>query len=235
MQDWIRNLLALQDVDVQAAKLLDQVAHIPEKKDEVRQQCEAEAASCREAEAALRAIELESRDLETQIDQLLTKKRDFQTKSTMIRNNDEYKAALLQIELCDKSVGDLEEKQLDAMFRAETAREVVAERRTTAEIAKKQADEKIAQYEDLAKHCQEQADEVLAGRDELRSAVREDILKIYDRLRSSVKNPKTRPCVVPVEAVACSRCRMKVTTQLYHDAMNGKLVICPTCGAILYQ
>lgn len=234
MREWVESLLALQELDIRLAKMEEQLRSVPEKQKEAEKQYAAETAALHAAKAAFHDAELAARKYDGEINALLTKKRDFQSKSAMIKNNDEYRAALLQIELCDHAVAALEEKQLEAMMALDGLKETVALRDKDLQNGKKRADGIMEDLKTLSANCRAHIAELQAQRPELAKPIEEPLLERYTRLRSGRGNPTT-PCFVPVVAENCGRCHMKITAQLQNDARNGKLTFCPSCSAMLFM
>jgi predicted nucleic acid-binding Zn-ribbon protein len=238
MHDWVESLLALQELDIRMAKMDEQLRSLPEKRKEAEKQYAAESEALNIAQAAYKEAELASRKYDGEISALQEKKRTFQAKSALIKNNEEYRAALLQIELCDHAVAELEEKQIEAMLALDGMKEKVLLCEQNLASGKKRAEGILEDLKTLAANCQAQNDELQARRPELLKPFAErypdePYLERYTRLRAGRGNPTT-PCVVPVLDESCGRCRMKVTAQLKNDTINGKLVLCPNCSAMLY-
>ena len=116
MQAWVEKLVELQDIDLKIAKLELQLGELPKRQAEAELQYKAEADALAAATNDLKQAEVAAKGIETQITTAREKKRDFQAKTITIKNNDEYRAAILQIEMMDKAIADLEEKQIEAMI-----------------------------------------------------------------------------------------------------------------------
>ena len=235
MYEWALKITALQDLDIRVSKIQEQLQEIPEKMQKSELLYKTETNAYNEAKKQLNATEIECRSMETAVAQLQERKRNFQAKTTMIRNNDEYRSAIQQIEQCDKDIAAQEEKQLDAMFRLDKQKEEVAARKKAMEHARKRSEDVINDLKDFQAQCEAQIARLTAERPALEADVQSpEILSIYKRLRSGTKNSKTQPCVVPMVSGACGHCRMMMTEQDKHNVVNGKVVICPTCGALVY-
>ena len=235
MQDWAQSLVDLQEVDIKAAKIEQKLAAFPAKQSEVEKLYAGEQAALEASQAALKDAELRNRKYENEINVNLEKKRTFQSKTILIKNNDEYKAALLQIEMCDKVISDLEDQQLAAMEDIETAKADVEVKKKAMEAARRRAEDVIAELQKQKTACAEQLAKMKLQREELAKKVEPMLLAQYERQRSSKTANPTAPCVVPVESGTCGRCRMRLTPQLCQDALAGRKVTCPICGAIVYQ
>ena len=178
MHDWVVKLLALQEKDVRISQLEEQLATVPGEKKraaELVKQAEVDAAAARSAVTeSEKAIHTDEKD----IDSIRTRMRDFQAKSTMNNNNEEYKEALHQIETCRSRIRELEDQQLVLMESLESRSRDLQDRRRLLAAAKQRADEMIADFDTRARNC---AAELEAARAE--RAAREVIsLPIYPEL-----------------------------------------------------
>ncbi len=235
MIEWVQSLLKLQDLDLEAAKLEVQLAAIPAKEAETKTHYQAEEDAFAAAKKSVQEIELTIRKLEGEITTFKTQKENFQSKTSLIKNNDEYRAALLQIEQCDKAISEAEEKQIIAMDDLEAAKKTLAEKDASLKAAKKNAEAVFAKLEAEKADCKKQLEALAAKRPELAAAVGPAILKRYDRLRTARNNNPTKPCFVPVDDGSCGRCHLSVTSQEINDTLKGKVVLCNSCGALLYS
>ena len=235
MIEWVQSLLKLQDLDLEAAKLEAQLAAIPAKEAQTKTLYQAEEDAFAAAKKAVQEIELTIRKLEGEINTFKTQKENFQSKTSLIKNNDEYRAALLQIEQCDRAISLAEEKQIIAMDELETAKKTLAEKDTSLKAAKKNAEDVFAKLEAEKADCKKQLEALAAKRPELAAGLEPAILKRYDRLRTARNNNPTKPCLVSVDDGTCGRCHVSVTSQEATDAFKGKVVLCNFCGALLYS
>ena len=90
MQDWTHKLLALQDIDLQLAKINEQLAQVPQKQKEAEALFQAESQDYEKVRQQVKQAELALKQLDNQIAMQQDKKRDFQSKTILIKNNDEY-------------------------------------------------------------------------------------------------------------------------------------------------
>ena len=235
MLDWVKALLELQELDISVAKLEATLAGIPVREAETKKMYQSESEASDAAKKGVQDIELTIRRLEGEISSFKTQKENFQAKTSLIKNNDEYRAALLQIEQCDKAISEAEDKQLVAMDELEAARKVFADRNATLQEAKKKAESVFAALETEKANCQKEIAALSARRPDLAAAVEPAVLKRYDRLRTAKNNHPTNPCFVPADDGNCGRCHLTVTAQEHNDTLKGKVVACNFCGALLYS
>ncbi len=238
MYEWVQKLLAVQEIDLRLDRLREQAASVPEEQAKLARMLEGEEHELARAREAVRGIEKELKTLEMEADGLRARRADFQTKSAMIRNNDEYKAALLQIEQCTKLVADLEDQQLAVMERLEAARGEVEAALRRLEAARARAQEMEADLQKRLANAEAQIAQLLAERGPALAGIDPETVRRYDRLRASParQNSRDRRALVPVrDGVCCDRCRMNVTAQTRMNARKGQPVTCENCGTMLYH
>lgn len=234
MHDWAIKLLAVQDIDIKMAKIAEQLALVPVRQAEADQLFQAENQALEQAKQNLKESEVAGKRLETEIAAQQEKKRNFQSKTILIKNNEEYRAALLQIEMCDQVIKDLEDQQLEKMFEIDTLKQDATARQKEVEQAKKRAQEVKEEYQTLKENCEKQYAQLKIERDKAAAENDPELLRRYTHLRSGRNNNPTQPCLVPIMEGTCGRCRMRMTAQVCQDTTNGKIVYCPSCGALLY-
>ena len=239
MQEWVPALLEVQDLDLRVGRLKMQLAEVPEKAEETKRMYQAEEDAFEAARKTVQEREVAIRKNETEISAIQDQKRNFQSKTALIRNNDEYRAALLQIEMCDKAISDLETAQLEAMDALDSAKETLRQREQSLTEAKHRASGVIDELRVRKQNCEEQLASLAEKRPALAAAVPPEILAKYERLFNSRAN-HGRPCCVPIlpgtseEGPTCGRCHIGITPQTLSNCLKGMVVQCGECTALLY-
>ncbi|MFA6929477.1 MAG: hypothetical protein WCT05_04060 [Lentisphaeria bacterium] len=234
MQAWAEKLLAVQNIDIRLAKIAEQLAQVPVKQAEADVLFETEFQAFEQAKKNLKEAEVSAKSLENESTVQLEKKRNFQSKTILIKNNEEYRAALLQIEMCDQVIKHLEDQQLKKMFELDTLKNELESRKRDVEAAKKRAQGVKEEYQTLKENCEKQYTQLQEERKNAIVGVDPEQLRRYDHLRSGRNVDQTRPCLVPIIEGSCGRCRMRMTAQTCQDTINGRIVFCPSCAAFLY-
>ncbi len=234
MHDWAEKLLALQDLDQRILRLQQQAATVPQEKqknqsllDEGKTATAAAKAAVQECEKQLKALSLEVATIEGRM-------RDFQSKSAMIKNNTEYKAALQQIADCREVVRKLEDKELELMESLEAAKADLAAKTKDQAATEARVREMQADLDKRAAAAAAEVERQSGRRAELLQAVPPNIAQRYERLRQSPRY-KDGIIFVPVRESTCGRCHMNITYQARMDARKGMLVSCGNCGVLLFS
>jgi len=239
MAEWVEKLLILQDKDMRIIKLEDQIASVPNAKVEV-------AAMLTEAENAvavgkkdLQEEEKNLKHLEIEVDTLLQKKRSFLAKSAMIKNNEEYRAALHQVEQVNHQISQLEDQELELMEAIEGARATLNQANKKLVASKQRTKEMQLDLDTRLANCQKQVARLQEERQPALAEVAgiaKAMVTRYERLRARGEvSFADRRNFVPVRDEVCDRCRMNVTAQTRMNVRKALLVTCENCGAMLYQ
>jgi len=234
MHDWAMKLLAVQDIDIKMAKINAQLALVPTKQAEADQIFAAETQAFEKAKLHLKESEIDGKNLDNEISIQQEKKRNFQSKTILIKNNDEYRAALLQIEMCDQVIKNLEDQHLEKMFEIDALKEALAERQKEVELGKKRAQGVKEEYQTLKENCEKQLVQLQLEREKVAAEADKELLRQYNHLRSGRNVNPTQACIVPIMDGACGKCRMRMTAQVCQDTTNGKIVFCPNCASMIY-
>ena len=234
MQEWMQGLLELQERDMRMAKIEALVKSVPAEKALVEGELKAAEAALQAAKDGVRNAEKAIKAVELEVETIRGKMRDFQTKTATIKKNDEYQAALHQIETCKKQITAQEELQMVAMEGLEVAKQALAVEEKKMAAAKQRVAGMLGDLDVRLKNCSAELEKMKAERTCTLANVPADFQQRYERLRASKYGGVNR-VLVPIRANgSCDGCRMNVTAQLRVNAAKGQLATCSNCGRILY-
>jgi predicted nucleic acid-binding Zn-ribbon protein len=226
----IENLLKLQEVDKEIRRLQDEVAELPKRVAAIEQKLAGTKAQMEKAQAAVKADEAARRKYDTAINDLRGKISKYRDQSLDVKTNDQYKALLHEIQFAEKEIAGNEDKILELMVNADARdKEVKAAqaelKAATAEIEKEkeQARQRTAEDEKLLTEWR-------AKRDQLRSGIREDLLRHFERV-SKFRGSG----IAEVQDQKCMACRVMLRPQTYNEVRSGnQTIVCDSCQRILY-
>src|SRR5215472_6633930 len=226
----IENLLKLQGVDKEIRRLQDEIAELPKRVAVIEQKLAGTKAQLDKAHAAVKADEAARRKYDTNISDLRGKISKYRDQSLDVKTNEQYKALLHEIQFAEREITANEDKILELMVNADARdKEVKAAhaelKEETAEIEKEkeQARQRTAEDEKLLA-------EERSKRDQLRTGVREDLLRHYERV-SKFRGSG----ISEVRDHKCMACQVILRPQTYNDVRSGQeTVVCDSCQRILY-
>ena len=232
MVDWAEALVELQEKDLRIQKLQEQVDSVPREKARAEEEIHESEAQLEAAHKAVQHVQSRIHALENQVESVKEKMRDFQTKSAMIKDNNEYRKALAQIDNCQEQIKQFEDQEL--MEELEAAREADEAAKKAHAAAQKRIEDMHGDLETRAQNAGAQLEKTRTARDELRQAVPDKALRLYERIRKSRRGQDGGQIFVPMRGETCGHCNMKVTAQTRVNVNKGQMVTCDHCGSLLY-
>jgi uncharacterized protein len=226
----IENLLKLQNADKEIRRLQDEIAELPKRVGAIEQKLAGTKAQLDKAQAAVKSDEAARRKLDSNINELRSKISKYRDQSLEVKTNEQYRALLAEIQFAETEILANEDKILELMVKADARdKEVKAAqaelKAETAEIEKEkeQARQRTAEDEKLLTDWR-------AKREQLRSGVREDLLRHYERV-SKFRGSG----IAEVRDQKCMGCQVILRPQTYNEVRSGKeTVVCDSCQRILY-
>jgi uncharacterized protein len=156
--------------------------------------------------------------------------RDLDGKLNACKTNREYQTLTEQIAADTMATKVLEDEILEALDRIDTVRKSLPAAETAVESARKVLGETKAR---VAAEATQLDGEVQRLRGELEATERElpaDIRDLYDR---AVKQ-KGAEGMAPLDGESCGGCFRQITGNMHSDLLMGKVIMCRSCGRLLY-
>ncbi len=226
-------LIRLQEIRDRITTLTHRIeteipAHIAELETELRQVKDRVEAGQADIQAAQRERARLELDLKT-ADEKIVK---YKAALMQVKTNDEYRAALNEIDYTNRTRGDLENRVLELMELVETRREELkeleAELRTEDE--KIQADRKVLEDERGELVAQRAAQEKAAAA--IEAKLPENMAAAYRRI-SSVRGGVA---LARAEDAVCQACNMRMRPAIFQQVKrNEQVILCDSCGRILFH
>lgn len=235
MYDWVQKLLAVQDRDLRIAKLEEQVKSVPLEKKSASTLLKDAQAAVAAAHEKVTVDEKAIKSLEIDVQLVQTRMRDFLAKSAMIKSNEDYKAALTQIEACRQQVAQFEDRELVLMEDLERSRRTAETHEKELAAAKTRVAEMVADLDTRTRNCTTQLTALQAERAAATEGIPDATLRRYDRVRISRRGREEKRAFVPVRSGACDACHMNITAQMRMNVRKGQPEPCQNCGVLLYE
>jgi uncharacterized protein len=226
----LQNLIALDRVTQEIARLMDEIAQLPKVVAAIESKLAKAKTQVESATAALKSQEAQKRKHESDIQDWQQKISKFREQSLAVKTNEQYRALMLEIDFAQKQISESEENILLGMEGADTfvkaLKDAEAELKLeTAEIEKEKEHARKVTAEDEAKLTvlrQEQK--------ELKTKIDPATLGHFERVSA-----KRKGAIAEVIDQKCSACNVMIRPQRYNELVADRgLVTCESCGRILY-
>lgn len=232
-QQGLRVLLQLQELDQKIATCRRREVEIPKQKskfDTYRERLKAELEQC---EANVKRLALEQKTAEGDIQEKQAQILKYQAQLNSVKKNEEYQALLHEIDALKKQIGLHEERIIQLMMDADTAKErLEVDRKRIAEEVKG-VDEQSAEVDQELAEAIKHREELEGQRGPLLERADPDLLRRYQRISESKSNGKA---IVPLNGEVCGGCHMHERAQIVNEVLAGERIhACQHCGRLLYN
>ena len=226
---WIDDLLRLQEADMRIRDLKARLQLIPKEKLKLETEFEAEKKALADAKSTSQHIEMGIKQAESGIKSLNDKIRDIQSKSAMVKKNDEYQAMLSEIENVKKKISDLETEEIELLDKFEGAKSVFGVYEKGFSEKEKNIKDGLKELDEITAEIKEEISRVEASRPDLELKVEANVLHEYGRLLPGKGTP-----MVKIQDGICGSCHMRVTPQTLNEARKHSIVRCDHCSHLVY-
>ena len=228
----LRNLIALQDLELKIASLQKEAAALPEKSQAFDNELQRIRAEYQVRVAHMKELSNRRRTLEGQVDLIRNKLSRLKDQLMAVKTNKEYTAMLHEIQIADDQVRSEEDKILEVM-------EEMENKEMDLKSAEKEMLKRSAELQENIRKTNESApllESELARLQEekvlMESQVGTELLSRYRRIA------EVRKGVALAEAKdeLCSACHVRIRPQMYADLLRTENIhACDSCSRILFS
>lgn len=231
MKDFLIDVIALQDVEVQIFRAEAGLKELPKELEEIDSIIQARKRSLDAVDEEIAELNKRREPLEADLKENQTILNAADARIKRIKTNKEFLALQREGDIAKKRKVDIEEQLLSLMERIEIRTKDREKILKTFEVDRTVLDEK---KDNLLSNQQELERVIVVLKDkigELREKVDHVLLSKYDRIKEKRKGLVVVQCVDGV----CRGCHMHIPPQLYNELVRAdKLITCPVCQRILY-
>ena len=228
----LRNLIALQDLELNIARLQKQSSEIPGKtqileneRARIREEYDREVSQSKDLVNKRRHFEGEVEVLQTKLsrlkDQLMT-----------VKTNKEYTAMLHEIQAAEDRIRSEEDKILDIMEKTEDMDQVL--KKAEQEMLKRSAEirEEIRKITESAPQMESELARLQEEKNMVEKTIGEELLARYRRIAKSCKGV----ALAEAKEELCSACHVRIRPQMYAELLQtDNIYACDSCSRILFH
>lgn len=227
----ISNLVKLQEVDSSIQSIQELQGDLPKNVEELKSNLSFITNEISNAEKRLQEIEIETRKIQTLQEQSKEKISNLQEQVYKVKSNREYDALMSEIDHLKNELSDNELKELELSDEKDTLSNNLNKNKSENDIISEKLNKQKTSLDKSIIETKEELNNLNSKRENIISAISEQHLGLYDRIR----NARGGTAVVPVKNQSCGGCHSKIPSQLEVYIRDGnKLTQCNVCRQILY-
>jgi uncharacterized protein len=231
MNDELKKLLDLQDIDLAIEKISRELEQIPISIDEARGKIKAAQAAFETEKTNLTQTQVARKSKELEVAAQEEKVAKHEKELNSLKSNESYKAMLGEIEAAKREKTRIEDEILILMEEFETHSKEL--KNTEAESKKVQAEfeASIKTLEGKANQLKAELETENKKREAFIPQVSQEILSRYDFIRTKKKSS----AIAPIANGCCTGCNTNLTPSTINEVRKGRdLIICESCSRILF-
>jgi predicted nucleic acid-binding Zn-ribbon protein len=227
----LRNLIALQDLELKIISLQKQIQQIPETIKVYESELQRIRGEYEELTARSKELANHRRTLEGQVDLSRSKLSRLKDQLMAVKTNKEYTAMLHEIQMAEEQIRSEEDKILEIMEEMENKENdlKVAEQETKKKSGELQ--EGIRQTNDSAPLLEAELEKLREGKAAIESQIGGELLARYRRIADARKGV----ALAEAKDELCSVCHVRIRPQMYAELLRTDSIhACDSCSRILF-
>ncbi len=232
MNQSLKNLLKVQDLDKRVARLEEEVDKINQKEQKIIEVIETKSIQLKEAREEKEEIEKDKRFKEELLADTLENLHKLDIKLNSTTTEKQLNAVNVEMEIAKTNKSVLEEKIISLEENIDAKEKDIKELEDRYAQLQKTLREHKVKFDQRREEIRIEIDNIEQQKKELLGDIDIELLKKYENLNKWSKGTS----IVPVRQEACYGCFMKLTPQILTILEDtDELVYCPNCGRMLYK
>ncbi|MBI3578913.1 MAG: hypothetical protein HY089_05815 [Ignavibacteriales bacterium] len=230
MENKLRLLYALQQIDSNFDELQDLKGDLPHIVSELQERVRTQGAKLQELEALVKNSLIRRDEVDLEIISSKEKIEKYKEQQFQIKTNKQYDALTREIDLTQARIVALQKEMDIVEGKASVAKQDIEKLTPEVEELKKELQEHQAELDLVNKEHEDEELKLKHEREKLLVRIDKNDLRLYERIRKAMGGK----AVVPVRRNACGGCFKRVTPQAAVELRkNSKVMTCEHCGRML--
>ena len=228
----LRNLIALQDLELNIARLQKQSSEIPGKSQNLENELARIRTEYEKEVAQSKDLANQRRTFEGEVEMLQSKLSRFKDQLMTVKTNKEYTAMLHEIQMAEDQIRSEEDKILDIMEKTEDLDQVL--KGAEQEMLKKSAEiqEDIRTTTESAPQLESELVRLQEEKKVVEATIDRDLLARYRRIAKACKGI----ALAEARDELCSACHVRIRPQMYAELLRTENIYsCDSCSRILFH
>jgi uncharacterized protein len=228
----LRNLITLQDLELNIASLHKQVSEIPGKTQILEKELAQLRADHDREVARSKELANQKRTFEGEVDLSRTKLAKLKDQLMTVKTNKEYTAMLHEIQMAEDRIRGEEDKILEIMEQTENREQDLktAEREMLKRSAEIQAE--IRDINESAPRLESELTRLREAKKKAESTIAAELLARYRRIAEARKGV----ALAEAKDELCSVCHVRIRPQMYAELLRKDAIqSCDSCSRILFS
>ncbi len=228
----LRNLIALQDLELKIAGLQKEAADIPNKAQNFDHELQRIRVKYQERVAHVKELSNRRRTLEGEVDLLRAKLSRLKDQLMAVKTNKEYTAMLHEIQAAEDQIRREEDKILEAMEELEGHEADL--KSAEKEMLKRSAElqESIRKTNESAPLLESELAKLQEEKKQMESQIGAELLSRYRRIAEARKGI----ALAEAKDELCSACHVRIRPQMYAELLRTENIhSCDSCSRILFS
>jgi predicted nucleic acid-binding Zn-ribbon protein len=227
----IHLVIELQSLDQRIAALDKEIAALPKHIAAIEKTLETHVRRLEADKAALFANQKDRKKLEGDIQAHEQKISKLKDQMLTVKNNEQYRAFLNEIDYIQKEIRKAEDRILELMAESELLEGNVKKADGALKEEKQQVEAEKARARERTVADQAQLEQLREQRSQAAGKLPPPTLHAYDRVRKKWSGSAVGEAV----SGRCSACQIVIRPQYLQDLKRGdQLMVCESCGRFLY-
>lgn len=228
----LRNLIALQDLELNIASLQKQSSEIPSKIETLENELTRIRSEYDQKVVRSKDLANQRRTFEGEVEMFQTKLSRFKDQLMTVKTNKEYTAMLHEIQMAEEQIRSEEDKILDIMEQTENME--LDLKKAEQEMLKKSAEiqEEIRKTTESAPQLESELARLQEEKIKVERTIERDLLARYRRIANACKGV----ALAEAKDELCSACHVRIRPQMYAELIRTENIYsCDSCSRILFH